>query len=371
MSVPLCRWGILGTATIGRKNWQAIRNSGNGAVMAVASRDRDRAQQFIDDCQARFPVSHQPIALGDYDELVSNPNIEAVYIPLPTGLRKEWVIKAAERGKHVLCEKPCAVSSKDLELMLDACETNGVQFMDGVMYMHSARLQAMRAQIDDPSKLGELRRIATQFSFCAPPEFFENNIRIDNRLEPYGCLGDLGWYTLRLILWTMHYDLPQRLTARMLRRTPTGDVPLEFSAELFFEGGVTATMYNSFVTGHQQWAHLSGSKGFLQVNDFVLPYFANRSEFTVNRCDFNPTGWDFNMERYSETHEVAEYSNGTANAPEANLFRHFGDLVVSNRWEGEWHDYARKTQLLLDACYQSAKQDGAMIEIPQAKQLAV
>ena len=145
MAVRVCRWGILSTATIGRKNWLAIVNSGNATVAAVASRSKQSAAQFIHYCGARWPIKPEPRALGSYAELIDDPNIDAVYVPLPTGMRKEWVIKAAEAGKHVLCEKPCAIHAADLREMTAACAKNKVQFMDGVMYMHSQRLEALRA----------------------------------------------------------------------------------------------------------------------------------------------------------------------------------------------------------------------------------
>ena len=92
------RWGILSTAEIACKNWEAIRNSGNGVVTAVASRDAAKAQQFIDGCQAEVPFEDVPRAIEGYDEIIAADDVDAVYIPLPTGLRKEWVIKAAIAG---------------------------------------------------------------------------------------------------------------------------------------------------------------------------------------------------------------------------------------------------------------------------------
>src|SRR6516225_3372734 len=110
MSTPLCRWGILGTAWIARKNWKAIRNAGNSTLTAVASRDAERVRRFIEECQADVPLTPVPAACASYQELLDRDDIDAVYIPLPTGIRKDWVIQAARSGKHVLCEKPCAVS---------------------------------------------------------------------------------------------------------------------------------------------------------------------------------------------------------------------------------------------------------------------
>jgi predicted dehydrogenase len=96
-----CRWGILGTSTIGRKNWDSIRNTGNAVVTAVASRDRGRAQSYIEELQRDRPFEHVPAACK-YEELLARDDVDAVYIPLPTGVRSDWVIKAAQAGKHVM-----------------------------------------------------------------------------------------------------------------------------------------------------------------------------------------------------------------------------------------------------------------------------
>ena len=143
------RWGILSTAEIARKNWRAIHNSGNGLVVAVASRDVEKARAFIADCQREAPFTPAPAAFDSYDALLASKDVEAVYLPLPTGLRKEWVLRAAEAGKHVVCEKPCATSLANLREMIDACRKHGVQFMDGVMFVHSARLERASPQRAD------------------------------------------------------------------------------------------------------------------------------------------------------------------------------------------------------------------------------
>lgn len=298
----VCRWGILSCATIARKNWQAIRRSGNGVVTAVASRSVDRARQFIDECQHEQPFDEIPQALGRYEELLARDDIDAVYIPLPTGIRKEWVIRAAQAGKHVMCEKPCAPSYADLIEMTDACREHGVQFMDGVMYMHSSRMPLMKERLQDGETIGELRRIASQFSFRAPEEFLTGNIRVNSQLEPHGCLGDLGWYTIRFALWAVDYRMPHTVMGRMLSRFGRPDspqpVPTEFSAELLFDNGVSAGFYTSFVTEHQQWVNLSGSKGYLELNDFVLPFFGNSLSFRTENCVFDVNGCEFHMQRH-------------------------------------------------------------------------
>jgi predicted dehydrogenase len=366
MSEKNCRWGILSTATIARKNWQSIFRSGNAVVTAVASRDQQKAARFIRECQHEYPFAQPPTALGSYEALLDNDQVDAVYIPLPTGLRKEWVIKAAEAGKHVLCEKPCAISAADLSEMIEACQSRNLQFMDGVMYMHSQRLQEIHRELHQDKVVGDIRRIACQFSFRAPDEFLTENIRSSGDLEPAGCLGDLGWYTIRYSLFAMDYQMPKKVCGRIHRshaRSGAAPVPMEFSAELLFDNGVTAGFYNSFLTEHQQWANVSGSRGNLQVNDFVLPFFGFPLHYDVYQAQFIASGCEFNMEGRVRRANVNEYSNSAFNAQESQMLRRFSDNVVNNKIDPHWPDIALKTQRVMDACLQSALQDGALVDV--------
>src|ERR1035437_8601250 len=171
------RIGFLSTAGIGKKNWKAILNSGNCVVTAVASREVQKSRDFIRECQEANPIAPASDALGSYEELIASPKVDAIYIPLPTGLRKEFVLRAAAAGKHVLCEKPCAASAAELAEMLAACKKNSVQFMDGVMFMHSPRMEKVREILDDGQSVGQIRRIASAFGFYSGEEFFSTNIR--------------------------------------------------------------------------------------------------------------------------------------------------------------------------------------------------
>jgi predicted dehydrogenase len=355
----VCRWGILGTANIARKNWKAIRVAGNSTLTAVASRGAGRAKQYIEECQADTPFPNAPAACGGYEELLKRPDVDAVYIPLPTGIRREWVVKAAEAGKHVLCEKPCGTNAADLRAMLDACKARKVQFMDGVMFMHSARLPLLRKVLDDGESVGMLRRIASQFSFAAPDEFLRSNIRVSRELEPLGALGDLGWYNIRFALWVMKYQMPDRVGGRTL--VEHNGVPIEFSGELFFPHGVSASFYCAFNTENQQWAHASGTKGSASVADFVLPFYGAEAAFEVSQPVFNVQGCAFHMEAHTRRHAVREYSEGVPGAQEVNMIHAFSDLVTSKRLDPTWGDVALKTQQVLDACLQSAREGGKLV----------
>ncbi|MCH2115347.1 MAG: Gfo/Idh/MocA family oxidoreductase [Pirellulales bacterium] len=353
------RWGFISTATIGHRNWQAVKLSGNGLIAGVGSRSLDAADAYIDQCQSWCPFEQRPVAFESYEALIASDQVDAVYVPLPTGLRKQHVIAAANAGKHVLCEKPCAASADDLTEMIDACRANNVQFMDGVMYMHTNRLSQLRERIDDGSSVGDVKRITCQFSFCGDDQWLDTNIRLDRALEPHGCLGDLGWYCIRFILWTMNWKMPDRITANMLterhRDGSPGPVPVEFSAELFFSGNVSASFYCSFITHHQQWAIVSGTKGYIQVNDFVLPYQGDEALFEVSNADFVIEGCDFAMLNHRRTESTPESGNSTANSQETNLFRKFSELAISGSPDYHWAEISLKTQTVLDDCLQKAR----------------
>jgi predicted dehydrogenase len=363
MSNQICRWGILSTANIAKKNWHSIALSGNGQVVAVASRDQKKAQQFIDDCSASVSVPQSVDAMGSYDEMLARDDIDAVYIPLPTALRKEWVIKAANAGKHVLAEKPCGVTADEVEEMIAACEANNVQFMDGVMFMHSARLPEMRRILDDGKSIGPIRRISSQFTFAADDEFLASNIRVTSQLEPAGCLGDLGWYDMRFILWAKNYEMPTEVRGRILDGVTPPDsehqIPLQFQGEMHFTDGTSATFFCSFRAANSQWATISGNDGYLNVNDFVLPYFGNELMFEVSQHTFDLEVCRFNMARKTRRIAVDEYSNNAANAQEVNLFRNFAELVNSGQRDAHWPKIALQTQQILDAALTSARNGGA------------
>lgn len=365
MSTSTFRWGILGAAQIARKNWKAIRNAG-GTVVAVASRDPARSAQFVAECQADAPMESVPRTCG-YEELLAAADVDGVYIPLPTGLRKEWVLRAARAGKHILCEKPCAPTVADLREMLAVCREHGVQFMDGVMFMHSRRLERIREVLSEPKNIGEIRRITSAFTFLGQEDFLTGNIRMRSDLEPHGCVGDLGWYCIRFALWTMNWQMPVVVTGRILHEHAgagsPAPVPVDFSGELFFDGGTSAGFYCSFIAAMQQWATISGSSGYLTVPDFVLPFYGTEVAFDVQNTVFSARGCDFNVEPHWRRYGVHEYSNSHPTAQESNLFRVFAEQAASGRSDAGWGEQSLKTQILVEACLRSARAGSKPVEI--------
>jgi predicted dehydrogenase len=343
------RFGFFSTANIGRKNWVSIRNSGNAVIAAVASRERDRARQFIKELQSETPFETAPSALGSYEELLASKSVDAVYVPLPTGLRKEWVLRAAEAGKHVLCEKPCGLNVADVREMLSACKKNRVQFMDGVMFMHNPRLSRVRKFLDDGKSIGPIKRLVSNFSFHLAEDAYRTNVRLNSVLEPAGCLGDLGWYPIRFFLWAMKWKMPREVRGKILSefrsQKKLSPVPMDFSAELVFDDRTSANFYCSFIAQYQNWVHLSGAKGSLIIPDFVHPasdhepvFELNQKEISVKCCQCPG--------RHTKSLEYAQFTQ---------MIRNFARQIRSGKLNAEWPDSVLKTQIVLDACLKSAR----------------
>ena len=351
------RWGILGTADIARQNWRAIFDSGNSVVAAVASRDVERSRLFIKKCQAENTFEEEPRAYGNYQELIEAPDIDAVYIPLPTGLRKEWVVNTARAGKHVLSEKPSGVCLLDVQEMTDICRLNNVQFMDGVMFMHNPRLQRIHEVLQDGESIGQIKRISSMFSFFAAQEYQQRNIRLHSALEPAGCLGDLGWYDIRFSLWAMGWELPQAVSGRILSQrssdTSPAPTPSDFSGELIFNEDTSAGFHCSFLTSFQQWAIISGTKGNLSLSDFVHPVSIHEPSFDVNNKEIRVKCCDC----------TRKHSKSRAQAQDAKMIRNFAHQVHTGQLNDVWPMMSIKTQQVLDACFQSAKNGGRLILI--------
>ena len=343
------RFGFLSTARIGFKNWKAIRDSGNAVLTAVASRDIARSRKFISDLQAEAPFETAPTALGSYEELIASPNVDAVYIPLPTALRKEWVMRAAAAGKHVICEKPCGINAADVKEMISACRKNGVQFMDGVMLMHNPRTAWLRTILDDGKGLGDIKRITSSFSFRMDEDTYGKDIRINSSLEPSGCLGDLGWYCIRISLFAMNWQMPKEIRGRILseQRAAKGlaPVPTDYSAELIFDKNVSAAFYCSFIAGYQNWVHISGTKGSLLVPDFTKANDDHEPTFELNQQTV----------RVKCCNCKGKHSDSLEFAQQTHMIRNFANQIRSGKLNEDWPMWALKTQEVVDGCLKAAR----------------
>jgi hypothetical protein len=163
--------------------------------------------------------------------------------------------------------------------------------------------------------------------------------------------------------------LPRRVIGRQLGEVrppgadPTGAVPAEFSAEMLYEDGISGSFYCSFTAGDQQWACVSGTRGHLQIADFVLPFAGQELTFDILQPNFEINGCDFRMDSRARRVTVAEASHGAESAQEVCLFRNFSAQIRSGKLNPAWPDLAWKTQVVLDACLASARDGGREIEI--------
>ncbi len=182
------KWGVLGTATIAKKSViPGIMESSLGELHGIASRTQEAAEKVA----TAFSI---PNAYGSYEALLADPEIDAVYIPLPNHLHKEWVQKAAAAKKHILCEKPLALDAKEVEDMMKACEEANVLLVEAFMYRHQLRYKQILTDIEN-GEIGELRGIRAAFSFNNSGDY--QNFRM-KRENGGGSLFDVGVYPLSL-----------------------------------------------------------------------------------------------------------------------------------------------------------------------------
>jgi predicted dehydrogenase len=182
MGLEPVRWGIVSTAHINRLVIPGAHESPEVDLRAVASRDLARAQEYA----AQWEIPH---AYGSYEELLADPEIEAVYISLPNTLHCEWSIRALDAGKHVLCEKPLSRHPADVEAAFDAAERNGRVLMEAFMYRHNPQTAKLAELVRDGA-IGELRLVRSVFSYSL---YDAENIRLRPELEG-GALMDVGCY---------------------------------------------------------------------------------------------------------------------------------------------------------------------------------
>lgn len=317
---PPIKWGILSTANIAKKVGKAINHANNAELVAIASRTEERATSWAKE--------HNILkAYGSYDALISDPTIDVIYIPLPPSMHAEWTIKAAEKGKHVLCEKPLSANAAEAKEMAKACQQNGVQLMDGVMWVHHDRTVEMKKHIEG---LGRLRRVTTAFTFNWDTIPY-NNIRAKPELAG-GSLGDLGYYCVRAILWAFD-QIPTQVfaTARY-----TNGVDFNLSGILWFEDDRIATMDCGFDTAHRKWFEIAGTEASLVCDDFTVPTTEESSRFWIHGTD-------------NEKHEIGPCIQ------ELNMIEHFSNIVINGSLEPHWSDNAVKTMIICDALQQSAR----------------
>jgi predicted dehydrogenase len=250
--VEKIRWGILSTAKIAREHViPAIVKSKRGELTAIASRDLSRAKTLARDLSV-------PKAYGSYKALLADPEIDAIYNPLPNHLHVTWSIRALEAGKHVLCEKPIGLSVAEAESLLTvAAARPKLKIMEAFMYRHHPQWQTAR-QIVQRGQIGRLRTIQTFFSY-----FNDDPTNIRNQRDiGGGALMDIGCYGVSLARFIFAAE-PQRVSA-VIERDPKSGCDRLVSAVLeFFQGTSTFTCGTQLAT--YQRVHIVGTVGRVEI----------------------------------------------------------------------------------------------------------
>lgn len=246
------KWGVLGYARIARLSViPAIMKAKNSEFYAIASRDEEKLQA----CRKEFGC---PKAYNSYEALLDDPEVDAVYIPLPNHLHKEWTLKAAQKGKHVLCEKPIALNRQECIEMMEACEKHRVKFMEAFMYRYTARTRKVRELLDS-GIIGEVRHVNSTFRFLL-------NREGDVRLKPEmggGSLFDVGCYAINFTGMVTGRS-PVSMSGECITRE---GVDVGFSAVLKYDNDLIATVNSGFDTHLLQYSIIAGTKGIMHVPD--------------------------------------------------------------------------------------------------------
>ncbi|MCS7461080.1 Gfo/Idh/MocA family oxidoreductase [Paenibacillus doosanensis] len=254
MSQSKLRWGVLGCAGIAKRAViPGIQQSQTGEVAAIASRGEEKAKETA----ASLNI---PKAYGSYEELLADEQIDAVYVPLPNHLHKEWTIRAAEAGKHVLVEKPAALNSQEAEEMVAACAKAGVKLAEAFMYRHHPRYAMIRDVIAS-GEIGAIRGIHGAFTFNNAKD--ANNVRY-KRYMGGGSLYDVGVYPIsaaRLILG----QEPQAATVHAFFSSEHDQVDMMASGLLEFADGVALTFDCGMWAAGRNVLEIIGTDGRIEV----------------------------------------------------------------------------------------------------------
>jgi D-xylose 1-dehydrogenase (NADP+, D-xylono-1,5-lactone-forming) len=249
------KWGVLGYARIARDNViPAIIRSSNAEFYAIAS---NKAESLVE-CSEKFGNKK---SYNDYDALLNDPDIEAVYIPLPNSMHCEWTVKALNHKKHVLCEKPLAITSVEFDKMSDAAEKNKVFLMEAFMYRYSDRMKKANIVINNGT-LGEIKYIDSCYRFLLNRP---NTIKMKADLGG-GSLYDVGCYPLNFISMITGVTPAATASAAVLK----DGVDVLFSGVLRFSSGIVANVNCGFNAYNVVFSEVVGTHGVLKIPDTFL-----------------------------------------------------------------------------------------------------
>jgi predicted dehydrogenase len=243
--------GALGCANIARQFIRDVRASKNLELMAVASRDLEKSTQFAKE-------NRVPNAYGSYEALLADPKIDAIYLPLPNSMHAEWAIKAAQAGKHILCEKPLALGLDEAKRMFAAARDNKVVLLEAYPYFFQPQTQAM-LDILKSGEIGDVRSVQSLFGFTVPNP--DTNIRLRPELGG-GALLDAGSYSLSIIRAVMGCaPIKVRADATWV----DSGVDISMMATLFYADGLRAQLSCAMDVANCRRATISATKGTIDT----------------------------------------------------------------------------------------------------------
>ena len=273
MAERILRWGILGAARINRRLIPALRASPGNRLVAVASREPARAAQYA----AEWGIER---AHGSYEALLADREVDVVYVPLPNHLHAEWTIRAARAGKHVLCEKPLALTVDEVDAVAAAAREAGVVVTEGFVYRHQQQTLEVKRLVDGGA-VGKVQLVRGTFSFTLDRPH-------DIRFRPEwggGCLWDVGCYPLSFARFVLGREPIEVVGTQVLGATGVDET---FAGQLLFPGSVVAQVDAGFRSNPRTALEIAGTDGTILV-----------------RQPWRPEGMPIVLTRGDETQEIA------------------------------------------------------------------
>jgi len=332
------RWAVLSTANIGRATViPAIQASHNGELVAVASRDPGKASEFV----SRLGI---PRSYGSYAALLEAEDVDAVYIPLPNSLHREWTIRAAQAGKHILCEKPLALNADECLEMDAAARQHGVLLMEAFMYRFHPRTQKV-LELVQAGAIGELRLIHSAFTFrLTRPD----NIRWSAELGG-GSLMDVGCYCVNLSRTVAGalgdksisgYNTAEPEVVQAVARWSPSGVDEQMAGTLHFTDGLLAQFDSALTMERREAYELAGTEGFLAVEKAFLP-----GEDPVTIAEVHGR----QEKKYHTVDGTDEYQL---------MVEHFADCILQDKTPAYTAVEAAANMRVIKALYRSAENGG-------------
>lgn len=309
------RWGILAPGRIANAFAEGLASSRHGKLAAVASRSSDKAKAF-----ARQHGAER--SYGSYSELLDDPEVDAVYIATPHVRHAEWTIKAADAGKHVLCEKPLAVNYAQAMAMVEAAETNGVTLMEAFMYRCHPQTTKV-CELVRAGEIGQVKLIQATFSFATNPKQTDGRL-LSNELAGGGIL-DVGGYPLsfaRLIAGIANgesYADPIAFSAQGALHPETG-VDTHAVADLKFESDILAQISCGVLLQQQNYARIYGTQGWIEI---LSPWIVSKQG----------GAWGFDVHRHGSGGDVERISGADKRFLYGIEADHFAHLVWGDKTE--------------------------------------